>query len=179
MAVTSHKLLRTSMRAAVLRFSLRPPRATSKMTSGITVRRLKTLATAFQRPNQVSRPFSAAAAGADHFDYLVLGAGSGGMASARRAADLYGAKVAIVESGALGGTCVSPPHPAPSLLLLLPAPRSARSACLHRALQLVSPAALALLVAVQHLLPAGERRLRAEEGHVERCVREGRDGSRQ
>lgn len=42
----------------------------------------------------------------DHFDYLVLGAGSGGMASARRAADLYGAKVAIVESGRLGGTCV-------------------------------------------------------------------------
>ena len=51
---------------------------------------------------------AAAAAGTQHFDYLVLGAGSGGMASARRAADLYGAKVAIVESGPLGGTCVRP-----------------------------------------------------------------------
>lgn len=49
--------------------------------------------------------------GSEHFDYLVLGAGSGGMASARRAADLYGAKVAIVESGRLGGTCVSPSDP--------------------------------------------------------------------
>ena len=53
-----------------------------------------------------SSPAAAAATAGDHFDYLVLGAGSGGMASARRAADLYGAKVAIVESGALGGTCV-------------------------------------------------------------------------
>ena len=52
------------------------------------------------------RAMSAAAASDNHYDYLVLGAGSGGMASARRAADLYGAKVAIVESGVLGGTCV-------------------------------------------------------------------------
>lgn len=40
------------------------------------------------------------------FDFLVIGAGSGGIASARRAAT-YGAKVAIVESGRLGGTCVN------------------------------------------------------------------------
>eukprot|EP01051_Picozoa_sp_SAG22_P015022 SAG22_NODE_1909_length_3328_cov_3.374419_4_plen_450_part_00 len=57
------------------------------------------------------RAFAAAAAAGSgsgtHFDYLVLGAGSGGMASARRAADLYGAKVAVVESGRLGGTCVN------------------------------------------------------------------------
>lgn len=38
-------------------------------------------------------------------DYLVIGAGSGGVASARRAA-AYGAKVAIVESVRVGGTCV-------------------------------------------------------------------------
>ena len=37
-----------------------------------------------------------------HFDYLVIGAGSGGIASARRAAQ-YGAKVAVVEKGRLGG----------------------------------------------------------------------------
>lgn len=40
------------------------------------------------------------------FDLFVIGAGSGGIASARRAAQ-YGAKVAIAESGRLGGTCVN------------------------------------------------------------------------
>lgn len=42
----------------------------------------------------------------NHFDYLVIGGGSGGLASARRAAS-YGAKVAIVEGSAMGGTCVN------------------------------------------------------------------------
>lgn len=41
-----------------------------------------------------------------HFDFLVIGAGSGGIASARRAAS-YGVKVAVVEKKALGGTCVN------------------------------------------------------------------------
>lgn len=41
------------------------------------------------------------------FDYLVIGGGSGGIASARRAAG-YGAKVAVVEGGGrMGGTCVN------------------------------------------------------------------------
>lgn len=39
------------------------------------------------------------------FDLIVLGAGSGGVATARRAA-AHGAKVAIVEAGRVGGTCV-------------------------------------------------------------------------
>lgn len=45
---------------------------------------------------------------AKHYDYLVIGGGSGGVASARRAA-LYGAKVLLVESkyNKLGGTCVN------------------------------------------------------------------------
>ena len=43
---------------------------------------------------------------ATHFDYLVIGGGSGGIASARRAA-AYGAKTAVIESGAIGGTCVN------------------------------------------------------------------------
>ena len=42
----------------------------------------------------------------ERVDYLVIGGGSGGLASARRAAT-YGARVAVVESGALGGTCVN------------------------------------------------------------------------
>ncbi|XP_075717961.1 glutathione reductase, mitochondrial [Rhinoderma darwinii] len=40
------------------------------------------------------------------FDYLVIGGGSGGLASARRAAEL-GARAAVVESNKLGGTCVN------------------------------------------------------------------------
>jgi len=40
------------------------------------------------------------------FDYLVIGGGSGGIASARRAAE-FGAKVALVEEARLGGTCVN------------------------------------------------------------------------
>jgi glutathione reductase (NADPH) len=46
------------------------------------------------------------AEGDTHFDYLVIGAGSGGMASARRAAG-HGAKVALLEGARLGGTCVN------------------------------------------------------------------------
>ena len=42
----------------------------------------------------------------ESFDYLVVGGGSGGLASARRAAS-YGARVALVEAGELGGTCVN------------------------------------------------------------------------
>lgn len=42
------------------------------------------------------------------FDYLVIGGGSGGLGSARRASVL-GAKVAVIEHGRLGGTCVSFP----------------------------------------------------------------------
>jgi glutathione reductase (NADPH) len=42
----------------------------------------------------------------DSFDLVVVGGGSGGIATARRAAQ-YGARVALVESGRLGGTCVN------------------------------------------------------------------------
>jgi glutathione reductase (NADPH) len=40
------------------------------------------------------------------FDYIVIGAGSGGLASANRAA-MRGAKVAVIEARSLGGTCVN------------------------------------------------------------------------
>jgi glutathione reductase (NADPH) len=42
----------------------------------------------------------------DKFDLVVIGGGSGGLAAAQRAAE-YGARVALVESGPLGGTCVN------------------------------------------------------------------------
>ncbi len=40
------------------------------------------------------------------FDYLVIGGGSGGVATARRAAE-YGARVVLIEGARLGGTCVN------------------------------------------------------------------------
>ena len=61
---------------------------------------------------------STTASKTEHFDYLVIGGGSGGVASARRAA-MYGKKVALVERGpewdgdgirvgaGYGGTCVN------------------------------------------------------------------------
>jgi glutathione reductase (NADPH) len=41
-----------------------------------------------------------------HFDTIVIGGGSGGIAHARRAAK-FGARTAIIEHGPLGGTCVN------------------------------------------------------------------------
>jgi glutathione reductase (NADPH) len=41
-----------------------------------------------------------------HFDLLVLGGGSGGLSAATQSAS-YGAKVALINSGPLGGTCVN------------------------------------------------------------------------
>ena len=41
-----------------------------------------------------------------HYDYFVIGAGSGGVRSARVAGQ-HGAKAGIAESSALGGTCVN------------------------------------------------------------------------
>ncbi|KAJ3240709.1 hypothetical protein HDU81_002900 [Chytriomyces hyalinus] len=45
-------------------------------------------------------------AAAKAYDYLVIGGGSGGIASARRAA-MHGAKVAVIENNRWGGTCVN------------------------------------------------------------------------
>src|SRR5579872_6481939 len=42
----------------------------------------------------------------DELDLIVIGGGSGGLAAAQRAAE-YGARVALVEAGRLGGTCVN------------------------------------------------------------------------
>ncbi len=41
-----------------------------------------------------------------NYDYIVIGGGSGGVATARRAAE-YGASVLLIESRRLGGTCVN------------------------------------------------------------------------
>lgn len=41
-----------------------------------------------------------------HFDYITIGGGSGGIASANRAS-MYGKKVAVIEAKHVGGTCVN------------------------------------------------------------------------
>jgi glutathione reductase (NADPH) len=41
-----------------------------------------------------------------HYDYIVIGGGSGGLATAQRAAE-YGARAAVIQPGRLGGTCVN------------------------------------------------------------------------
>jgi glutathione reductase (NADPH) len=40
------------------------------------------------------------------YDYIIIGGGSGGIASARQAAK-YGKKILVIEHKKLGGTCVN------------------------------------------------------------------------
>lgn len=77
----------------------------AKVSSLLTARRRL-----FQTSTHVQRLSTAARTMAPtkkHFDYLVIGGGSGGLASARRAAGMYKKNVAIIESARLGGTCVN------------------------------------------------------------------------
>ncbi|MCK4708014.1 MAG: FAD-dependent oxidoreductase, partial [Gammaproteobacteria bacterium] len=41
-----------------------------------------------------------------HYDLISIGAGSGGLSAAERAAE-YGKKTAVIENRQLGGTCVN------------------------------------------------------------------------
>jgi glutathione reductase (NADPH) len=67
--------------------------------------------TATSRLSSLSRQFSSFSSNMapvpKECDYLVIGGGSGGLASARRASGYYGAKTIAVESARLGGTCVN------------------------------------------------------------------------
>jgi glutathione reductase (NADPH) len=67
--------------------------------------------TANSRLSSLSRQFSSSSSTmapiTKECDYLVIGGGSGGLASARRASGFYGAKTIAVESKRLGGTCVN------------------------------------------------------------------------
>lgn len=78
------------------------PRALSVGAAPSLRRAVRALTCAMASPGELQTPAPAVAS----FDYLVIGGGSGGLASARRAAEL-GARAAVVESHKLGGTCVS------------------------------------------------------------------------
>ena len=56
--------------------------------------------------NMAEMPETGRGGMADEYDLIVIGGGSGGLACARRAAE-YGARVAVIEAGRLGGTCVN------------------------------------------------------------------------
>ncbi|MEQ2169439.1 hypothetical protein GOODEAATRI_025265, partial [Goodea atripinnis] len=73
----------------------------------VKIRRL--LHVSLQRHELIRRGMAsdrASAAETTRFDFLVIGGGSGGLAGARRAAEL-GANTAVIESHKLGGTCVN------------------------------------------------------------------------
>ena len=57
-------------------------------------------------PYHVTRQIHAEGDMSDQYDLIVIGGGSGGLATAKRAAE-YGARVVLVESGRLGGACVN------------------------------------------------------------------------
>jgi glutathione reductase (NADPH) len=42
-----------------------------------------------------------------NFDYIVIGGGSGGSGTARRASGWYGVKTLLIENGLSGGCCVN------------------------------------------------------------------------
>ena len=72
---------------------------------------ISTFATAIPRLSALSRHFGTSipfmAPISRECDFLVIGGGSGGLASARKASGTYGAKVIAIESNRLGGTCVN------------------------------------------------------------------------
>jgi cation diffusion facilitator CzcD-associated flavoprotein CzcO len=78
---------------------------TNSLLQGSKVRPAFALLRGGQSPN-IMRMSTTSSDGEYDYDYFVIGAGSGGIASARRAAS-YGAKVAVVEKARLGGTCVN------------------------------------------------------------------------
>uniref|UniRef100_A0A8C8DH85 Glutathione reductase n=1 Tax=Oryzias sinensis TaxID=183150 RepID=A0A8C8DH85_9TELE len=69
-------------------------------------RLLPSVSLSFPRLRVLRRSSMASESDATRFDFLVIGGGSGGLAGARRAAEL-GANAAVIESHKLGGTCVN------------------------------------------------------------------------
>ncbi len=63
--------------------------------------RISTLSRHFSQTSLAMAPIS------KETDFLVIGGGSGGLASARAASGKYGIKAMVIEGNRLGGTCVN------------------------------------------------------------------------
>jgi len=98
--LSSHILFRTAFRASKHRTAIAhssPATITSIHSQG----RLNTISRHFNTAPATMAPIQ------KECDYLVIGGGSGGLASARRASGMYGAKTIAIEEKRLGGTCVN------------------------------------------------------------------------
>ncbi|KAK3684035.1 hypothetical protein B0T22DRAFT_431830 [Podospora appendiculata] len=69
--------------------------------SRIATSRIKTLSRHFSATTFIMAPIS------KEIDFLVIGGGSGGLATARAASAKYGTKAMVIEGKRLGGTCVN------------------------------------------------------------------------
>lgn len=80
--------------------------------------------TASHRLASFSRHLSSSAAAmapiSKETDFLVIGGGSGGLASARMASSKFGTKAMIIENKRLGGTCVNVGYVSVSALAPVP-----------------------------------------------------------
>ncbi|KAJ5704010.1 Glutathione reductase [Penicillium malachiteum] len=101
----SSRKIHTVQRPAVNRILASNPQLTTPIASAS---RLSSISRHFSS-SSVSQQNSPTMAPVEvpEYDYIVLGGGSGGSGSSRRAAGWYGAKTLIVESGRSGGTCVN------------------------------------------------------------------------
>ena len=88
-----------SLQASLLVISMHATNAFFRATSTHSSAAVATMSTSASKNLRMSN-------NGNHYDYLVIGGGSGGLASARRAAG-HGAKVAVIEKARLGGTCVN------------------------------------------------------------------------
>ncbi|KAM7204830.1 hypothetical protein V8F33_001419 [Rhypophila sp. PSN 637] len=79
----------------------RPSPSTSALSSRNAAGRINNLSKHFSTSHFVMAPISR------ETDFLVIGGGSGGLASARAASGKFGAKAMVIEGGRLGGTCVN------------------------------------------------------------------------
>jgi glutathione reductase (NADPH) len=83
--------------------------ASARVVLALVARPPATLARVATRSGRFAPLMSSSDKGDDHFDFLCIGGGSGGIGGARRAAP-YGAKVGVIErkgTSGLGGTCVN------------------------------------------------------------------------
>lgn len=83
--------------------------ASARVVLALVARPPATLARVATRSGRFAPLMSSSDKGDDHFDFLCIGGGSGGIGGARRAAT-YGAKVGVIErkgTSGLGGTCVN------------------------------------------------------------------------